>query len=714
MRRLLKLVVVIVLTGVLVGEMVRVMALPLHQVATKTLSGRAQPVGDLEELDQPSIVYDTNGGVLTTFKAEVNRKPVTLDQVPPLVRNAILDVEDDSFYTHGAVDLRSVARAFFTNSTAGAVRQGGSTITQQVVKNSLLGPERTIDRKIKEAVLASRLEQKMTKDQIFERYLNLVYFGNGAYGVEAAAEAYFDKSVDRLQPEEAALLAGIIRNPLGYDPLKNPQAATDRRTVALQRMVDAGHLSTDEATQLALKPVPAHLSLNDPVHQSYFIEDLQQSLLDDPRVGSTPAERYNAVFRGGLQIFSTFDPAMQAEADRDAAVGNVIPQNKIGAIAALAAVEPSTGYVRAVVGGPGFDQFKYDIATHAPGRQPGSSFKLFTLLAALEAGYGPQSAVDGSGPCQLVGYGSTRSSPKAIQNAEPGGGDMTMETATADSVNCAFERMAATVGLDKVVEMARRLGLKKRYDAFPSVVIGAEEATPLEMASAYSTLADDGVRHTPTYVVKVLDNHGNILFKGADAGERVLAPAVSRTAVSILQTVLTSGTAAGDGLRGRESAGKTGTTNTYTNAWFVGFTPQLSTAVWMGVPSANVPMTSVGGRRVFGATYSAPLWKQFMDAALADQPIVAFPNVDSNQPTGSRPFILPRNSFIAGGSGGGSSSGFNTSRAPSRSAGARATVGTAGGPPTTTGHGVPPGPPTTGPAPIPTTVKPGGGGPPTT
>jgi penicillin-binding protein 1A len=698
--------VVIVLTGVLVGELTRVLAVPLHQVATRSMSGTPQPVGDLEELDQPSIVYDTNGVVLTTFKAEVNRKPVTLDQVPVMVRTAILDVEDNSFYTHGGIDLKSVARAFFTNSTAGAVRQGGSTITQQVVKNSLLGPERTIDRKIKEAVLATRLEQKMTKDQILERYLNLVYFGNGVYGVEAAAEAYFDKPVGQLQPEEAAFLAGVIRNPLGYDPLKNPQAAIDRRNVALQRMVDLGHLSPDEAKPLMLKPVPTHLSISDPVRQSYFIEDLQQSLLDDPRLGSTPAERYNAVFRGGLQIFSTFDPATQAEADQDAAVGTIVPQNRIGAIAAMAAVEPATGYVRAVVGGSGFDKFKYDIATHAPGRQPGSSFKLFTLLSALEAGYGPQSTVDGSGPCQVIGYGSSRRRPQLIQNSEgPGGGDMTMESATAGSVNCAFERMAATVGLDKVVEMAKRLGLKKKYDAYPSVVIGSEEATPLEMASAYSTLANDGVRHAPTYVVKVLDSHGNVLFNGADAGVRVLTPAVSRTAVSILQTVLTSGTAAGNSLRNRESAGKTGTTNTYTNAWFVGFTPQLATAVWMGVPNANVPMTNVGGRRVFGATYSAPVWKRFMDAVLADQPAVAFPNLDPRQTIRSRPFNLPRNSFISSGSGGAPSSALSSNRTPSKPTTPRATAPASTGAPPTTGVTVAPGPPTTKAGGPPTTTK---------
>jgi len=657
MRPLLRLVIVIGVSSVLLAGTLRAVAMPWSTLTGNLWSAKPQTLGELGELSERSVVFDKDGNVLTILRAEENRKPVTLDVVPQIVIQAILDVEDASFYEHKGFDVRSATRALFSNADAGTIKQGGSTITQQLVKKSLLTPERSIDRKVQEAVLATRIEKVMTKDQILERYLNLVYFGNGAYGVEAAAETYFGVSVGQLGPAESAFLAGLIRNPLANDPLKNPGQAVERRNTALDQLVERGHLARDEGDRLKLTPVPTKLTTPLPEKQGYFLEEMKQRLLDDPRLGETAVERYDAVFRGGLQIFTTFDPKAQQQAEQ--AVREGVPSgrlNKIGATGALATVDAGNGAVRAIVGGPGFDQFKYDIATHPPGRQPGSTFKVFTLLASLEAGYGAGSTVDGSGPC-YVNAGSRRAQyakNNKIDNAGDtiGGGVMSMAAATSGSVNCAFERMAATIGLEKVAEMAKRLGVKGKLDVVPSMVIGSEEVTPLEMAGAYATIANDGVYHAPTFVDRVVGRDGKVIFKGTDEGKRLLSTTVARSAAQIMQGVF-NGTARGQNLRGREAAGKTGTTNESTNTWFVGYTPQTATAVWIGIPTANDPLRGLGGRySVYGATFAAPIWRAFMNSYLADKPVLEFATVPARDQIKSKPFKLPKGAVILPGSGG--------------------------------------------------------------
>jgi membrane peptidoglycan carboxypeptidase len=648
MRPLVRFVLVIGMSSVLLAGALRAVAMPWGTLTGHLWSGKAQALGELGSLSERSVVYDKDGNVLTILRAEENRKPVELKAVPEIVIHAILDVEDASFYEHKGFDVRSATRALFSNADAGTIKQGGSTITQQLVKKSLLTPERSIDRKVQEAVLATRMEKVMTKDQILERYLNLVYFGNGAYGVEAAAETYFGVPVGQLGPADSAFLAGLIRNPLANDPLKNPEQAKERRNTALQQMVERGHLSAEEGDRLKETPVPAKLTTPLPEKQGYFLEEMKQRLLDDTRLGDTAVERYDAVFRGGLQIYTTFDPKAQQQAEL--AVRDGVPSgrlNKIGATGALATVEPGNGAVRAVVGGPGFDQFKYDIATHAPGRQPGSTFKAFTLLAALEAGYGASSTVDGSAPCLVRGGGKIDNAGDTI-----GGGTLTMAAATAGSVNCAFERMAATLGLEKVVEMAHRLGIKGKLDPYPAMVIGSEEVTPLEMAGAYAAIANDGIFHAPTFIDRITGPDGKLILKGTDEGKRVLSTTVARSAMSIMQGVF-NGTARGQNLKGRIAAGKTGTTNDSTNTWFVGYTPQAATAVWIGVPTENKPLHGLGGRySVYGATFAAPIWRAFMNDYLADKPVLDFPKVGPKDQLKSKPFRLPKGAPILPGSGG--------------------------------------------------------------
>ena len=653
MRPLVRFALVISVASAMLAAGLWALKIPYKEVTSDLWLAKATELGELTELSQPSVVYDRHGAFLTLLKAEENRKPVTLDAVPPVVIQAILDVEDENFYEHDGFDLRSTARAVLTNADAGSIRQGGSTITQQLVKKTLLNDERSVDRKVKEAVLATRLEKELTKDQILERYLNLVYFGNGAYGVGAATETYFNIPLAQVSPGQAALLAGLIRNPLANDPFRNPEQAKARRATALSQMVGNGHLSQAEADVLKEEPLPA--APNKPQEQqTYFLEAMKQRLLDDPRLGETPADRYDTLFRGGLSIYTTFDPKAQQLAEEATRAGVPPPgrSNPMGAIAALVTLDPAGGGVRAVVGGPGFsEQNKFDIATQGY-RQPGSTFKLFTLLAALEAGYGPQSTVDASGPC-IARYDGT-----PIDNAGDGigGGYMSMAAATSGSVNCAFERMAATIGFTKVIDMAKRLGLgqhpKYQIENVATMPIGVEEATPLEIAAAYAAVANDGVYHPPTFIDRVQDRTGKLMFKGATEGKRVLSPVVARTAADI-QTGVFGGTATCCRLNGnRPAAGKTGTTDLSKNTWFAGYTPNLSTVVWVGVPSGNVSMRGLGGRgAVYGATYAAPIWKRFMDAYLADQPAPGFQGVPPRQAIGSRPFVLPRNAPILPGTG---------------------------------------------------------------
>ena len=623
--------------GLLAG--VLLLSRPARAIAAGGQSDKLPAALELNELSQRSVVYDRKGGVLAVLHREENRSPITLDQVPEHVIHAILDVEDDGFYDHNGVNVRSILRAALANAEAGGVTQGGSTITQQLVKQSLLTPERDIGRKAKEAVLAIRLEQQMTKDQILERYLNTVYLGNGAYGIQAAAETYWGKPASELTVEEGALLAGAIRNPSLYDTFKRPELARKRRDMALDRMVVRRHITADQAELFKQVPIPVDTVDRPKGDNDYFVEEVEQRLLDDPRLGETRTERYNAIFKGGLRIETTYDPELQAIARRH--LEAKIPDTKGRFNAALVSIEPSTGAVRAMVAGKDYATAQFNLATGrgGSGRQPGSSFKAVVLAAAFEKGIGPEDTIAGAEPCK-VSIEGVEPNPYEPGNYEGSkGSNGPISAATARSLNCAFVRLGLALdenpfkSMDYVAATARRLGIPIPEDGKygPSISLGAKEATPLQMASVYSTFANDGVRHEPYFVERVLDRNGNVVLEGKDEGKRVLDANVARTVTSVLRKVVDGGTGTKARQRDRVVAGKTGTSQEWRDAWFVGYTRELTTAIWMGNPHKQDSMRNVGGIRVTGGSYPASVFGAYYAEAMKGVPATSFPAPDLSE-----------------------------------------------------------------------------------
>ena len=589
---------------------------------------------DLDALAQRSRVLDANGNLITYLYREENRQLIRLADVPLVLLDSVLQVEDEQFWQHNGINLRAIGRAFLTNVEAGDVRQGGSTITQQLVKNALLDPEQSLGRKVEEAVLAVRLEERMTKEEILERYLNTVYLGNGTYGVQAAAELYFGVDARELDRAQSAFLAGLIRNPVGYDPFVDPEASLERRDLVVDVLAEQGSITDEEAETIKATPIPAEPFELVPKPRDYFLQEVVADLLEDPRLGETQSERYTAIFRGGLTIKTTFDPERQWMAT--AAVNDTLPDTDGTFTAALIAVEPGTGAVRAMVGGPGFEEAKYNIATDGAGRQPGSSFKPIVLAAALEKGISPKSTINGAAPCKLPNKGGTPD-PWEVDNYEGSRGVvMDLATATHKSMNCAYARLALVTGLSRVSRMAEKLGITTPMPQVPSMALGSLEVRPIDMAAAFATFANDGVYAEPYIVDEVLDRDGKVLLRHEPETRRAISVQTARTMNQILTGVVTKGT----GTRARfadrrPTAGKTGTTSSHADAWYVGYTPQLSTAVWMGSPTGTEDkMTNVGGIKVTGGSYPARIWQAFMGPAMDGLDPVPFPEPEEEAEKG--------------------------------------------------------------------------------
>lgn len=645
-KRLFRFVFVMVtLTGVLAGSL----ALAAPQVGKLVSAHRSDHERiSLKPLAERSLIYDRAGnlqGTLTNRNDPQNREQVPLAKVPKTVKLAVLASEDANFYDHKGVNVRSILRAVDANLASGEVSQGGSTITQQVVKNSLVGDEQDFSRKLREAFLAVELEKQMTKDQILERYLNSVYFGGGAYGVQAASQYFFDKDVSTLNWAEGALLAGLIPSPAAYDPFKFPAAATKRRRLVLRRLVETDQLSAEEARLYGLVPLPKTPHRPPPPYD-YFLEEVKQQLLLDPRfnLGATEAARSRTLYEGGIRVYTTFDPVMQLNAIK--ARNETLPNNRGDATfditdptdgshtfgtEAMASVEPSTGAIRAMIGGPGYDRWKFNLATERdPGRQPGSTMKSFVLATLFEQGYVPNDLVNG-GKCAFKVPGQT----DLYTPATGRGGVATITRQTQASSNCAFARLGQLVGVDKVAEMANRLGVKsslylKDADGNPtappvSLPLGTRGVSPLDMAAAYSVFANDGLRNEPYYVERIEDRKGRVIYQHQSRPQRVIDSETARLVVQVLQANVRAGTgtrAQIDG--GQPAAGKTGTTNKSTDVWFVGFTPQLATAVWMGAPKGSIGLANAGLGGATGGRYPAATWGRYYSLLYGTAPHVDF------------------------------------------------------------------------------------------
>ena len=637
-RSLVRLVFLLVTAGALVAAALVGVAYSTGRLVHDTATATEVRLPSLVTAAQvPSVIYAADGSVMATLRAALNRQPVALDQISPALIAAVLDTEDHSFWLHGGMDVESVVRALLADVNAGSVVQGGSTIAEQLVKGVYLTDQRTLSRKIREAVLAERLEDKYSKAQILDSYLNFVYLGNGAYGVEAAAREYFNEDADRLDVAQAALLAGLIQAPSGYDPITNPLGARERRSQVLSRMLYYKSITPAQATAANETPLPTVVHEAPGVSYTtygYYVDEVVNELLTNPALGGTRDERVSALFGGGLKIYTNERPSLQSYAQKVATAD--IPSSLPDVVAAFAVMDPRTGNVEALVGGPhpGTDQF--DDAVQGL-RQPGSGFKLFTLIAALEDGYNVYDSVLATSPCAVVfpgvplanGYNLTN-----LMHNDPGDPDgvVSLVEATALSINCAFLRLAHEVTLPKVIDVARSMGVTdSTLDPLnPSLVIGSEAVKPIEMAAAYATVADGGIYHSPRFVSRVVDRTGNVIFNGEGPGHRVFSAQVAAEALVALRAVVQYGTGVAAALSNAEVAGKTGTTENSVDAWFNGITPALASSVWLGNPRGEVPMY-VNGAEVFGADYPTQIWHDVSQYALSGTPYDAFPLPDPSQ-----------------------------------------------------------------------------------
>jgi len=588
------------------------LAVAVTGCAVYTSMSRQLPDPDITKAkgrDQTTIIYDRTGKVLTKLYAEENRQDVALAKMPQSLRQAVISTEDQRFYEHTGVDPVSIGRAIFVDIVKREKAQGGSTITQQYVKQAFVTSEKTLKRKLQEAILAQRVEKRYTKDQILENYLNTIYFGHGAYGVEAAARAYFDKSVTKLSVPESALIAGVIKSPGRYSPYLDENAALLRRNTVLAQMKAQGYLDQAEYADAVATPIKVAGLKARATRAPYFVEWIKQQLIED--FGE------KVVYRGGLRVKTTLDPKAQAAAEKT--IRNTLDK-KGDPSGALVAIKPSTGEIIAMVGGREFESQQFNVAVQGK-RQPGSAFKPFVLATALAEGVSPEKAYK-SGPMKLKVGDQTWSVTGAHGSSKD---SMRLRAATEQSVNSVFAQLILDIGAEDVVKTAESLGLNKGIEPVPAIALGGlrHGVSPLEMASAYATLASGGRRARPFAISSVSGPGGNVISKNTVKRSAAINPAVAYLTTDILKGVIARGTGTAADID-RPAAGKTGTTQEYRDAWFVGYTPDLATAVWVGYPDSQREMQSVHGRAVTGGAFPAEIWATFMRKALAETPKTPF------------------------------------------------------------------------------------------
>ncbi len=563
---------------------------------------------------ETTYIYDINGGLIARLHGDVNREVVTLDRISPHLKRSVLAMEDAYFYTHKGIDPSGIGRAILANFSAGGTVEGGSTLTQQLVKNLFLSNERSLNRKVAEAVLAMRVEQVFTKEQILEMYLNQVFWGKNTNGAETASQNYFGKSAADLTLGEAAMLAGTIQAPSVFNPVDNYPEAKKRQGLVLDRLVELGWSTPAEVK--AAKAQKITIRKQGISYEASRVPYVSQA------VTAELEEKFgkDVVLQGGLRVQTTIDLKLQRIAEEVANEGHrdLVDRGAYADQLALVAVDPRTGFVKALVGGVGdFDKNQFNRAVLAR-RQLGSSFKPFVYYAAFATGnYTPDSVIDDS-PMNIPD-GDEPYIPRNYDNKFSG--PITIRQAIAVSRNIPALKLGLEVGNENVVAICRKLGITSPIKPVISLPLGAADVTPMEVAGAYAVFASGGYKSKTTMIARVTDRNGNLVLDNTPKPELILDPIAVSYLTEALRGVVTNGTATEAQMSdGRPVAGKTGTTSDFRDAWFVGYVPQLAVAIWIGNDDYS-PMAN----GVTGGVYVTPIWRKFMERALAGQPIEQFP-----------------------------------------------------------------------------------------
>jgi penicillin-binding protein 1A len=586
----------------------------------------------LPPLPERSTIYAADGTPLSTLFLDQNREIVLLKDVNANTRHAVLAIEDHRFYEHGPVDVSSIVRAAIANLRAGHVVQGGSTISQQLIKNTETGNAETFARKFQEAHDAILLEREYTKDEILELYLNTIYFGNRVYGVGTAAGYYFNKRVQKLTLPQAALLAGLIASPVTYDPILHPEEAKVRRDQVLADMLKygwIGHGRYDAAVKAPVTLSSKGRTANTVGREPYWVAYVVNEFEHNPAFGKTIEERRRLLFQGGLKIFTTLRPRLQnlARSVMTRHLPRSGPEPPADPQAAVVTVVPRTGAIQAMVGGTNYAKQKVDLASQGA-RSTGSAFKAFTLAAAMEQGVPPGRVYSSKSPAEIPDC-PDNGHPWMPFNAEGAGdqGYINLWQATADSINVVFAQLIADIGPEGVVRTAKAMGLRGYIPPVCSITLGSVAVSPLSMTTAYATLANGG-RHCTEYSIgEVVASDGSTIFTHKPHCKQAIPARVAAQVTAMLQGVIDHGTGTAAQI-GRPEAGKTGTGQDFQDAWFMGYIPQLSTGVWVGYSKSEIPMRSLrvlGGREAFGGSIAAPIWHDYMVQAVAGLPVEQFP-----------------------------------------------------------------------------------------
>jgi penicillin-binding protein 1A len=643
----------------------------------------------LPDLSRTSQIYADSGELLAELHDGRNSEPIPYSAIPEVMVNAMLAAEDSEFFEHEGVDFSAIFSAAIDNILYDTTR-GGSTITQQVVKNAFVGSENTIRRKVTEAFVSAEVERRFSKERILEFYMNSVYFGGGAYGVKTAAEEFFNKDLNDIEIHEAATLAVLVRNPSLYNPRTRPEITLERRDAVIDQMADNEWITEDEATIAKARAIDV---VDTPLRRGqadHVVAEVKRQLLNDRQfdfLGETNEERKVAIFGcpaddvaceggGGYQIFTTIDLGLQQKANEIlqtwlplpayeenlAACRKIYPEETEEFLAtyslthscsptgALTMVDNHTGAVKVMASGLPFEFSQFDLAVQGR-RNPGSSFKPFALVAALEQGYTLGHSWSGASPikieCEFV-CSPDGTNIWTVTNAGSSLGVITLEQATASSVNAVYAQVSNEVGPPAIVDVARRMGItESSLNPVLSIVLGTSEVSTLEMANAYSNFATNGLHADDYLIARIVDADGNVVYEAQQDQVQVADPAIFSAAHRALAQVPTSSGTAPRADIGRPQGGKTGTHQSYLDAWYVGYTPEYSTAVWVGYESKQVPLTNVviNGQqysRVFGGSVPAPIWAEFMSFVLDGLPEVPFPD----EPANIEDYLIPPQTIV--------------------------------------------------------------------